>query len=133
MLAVVLEGTSSQAEAEAGLAPRLGEDTSQTVLAVSRSQEQGVLGRSLEGSSFVAALAGEFEAVVGELVVATAGREVLVVRAEKTRSLRSLRQTPRAQQQNHGQVWEVGMLEVAEWASDGLETPRSSGAAQTRQ
>lgn len=88
MLAVVLEGTSSQAEAEAGLAPRLGEDTSQTVLAVSRSQEQGVLGRSLEGSSFVAALAGEFEAVVGELVVATTGREVLVVRAEKTRSLR---------------------------------------------
>lgn len=88
MLAVVLEGTSSQAEAEAGLGPRPEEDTSQTVLAVSRSQEQGVLGRSLECSSFVAALAGEFEAVVGEFVVATAGREVLVVRAEKTQSLR---------------------------------------------
>lgn len=129
MIAVALEGTSSQAEAEAGLAPRLGEDTSQTVLAVSRSQEQGVLGRSLEGSSFVAALAGEFEAVVGESVVATAERGVLVVRAEKTRSWR---QTPRAQQQNHGQVWEVCMLEVAEWAGDGLETPRSSGEAQTR-
>lgn len=130
MIAVVLEGTSPQAEAEAGLAPRLGEDTSQTVLAVSRSQEQGVLGRSLECSSFVAALAGEFEAVVGGFVVAAAGREVLVVRAEKTRSLR---QTPRAQQQNHGQVWEVCMLEAAEWASDGIETPRSSGVAQTRQ
>lgn len=125
----MLEGTSSQAEAEAGLGPRPEEDTSQTVLAVSRSQEQGVLGRSLECSSFVAALAGAFEAVVGEFVVATVGREVLVVRAEKTRSLRK---TLKAQQQSYGQVWEVCMLEVAEWASDGLETPRSSGAAQTR-
>lgn len=80
----------------------------------------------------MAALAGEFEAVVGGFAVATAGREALVVRAEKrTEKTRSSRRNLRVQQ-SYDQVLEVCMLGVAESASDGLETPRSSGVAQTR-
>lgn len=69
---------------------------------------------------------------MGEFVVATAGREALVVGAGKRAGkTRSSRRNLRAQQ-SYGQVLEVCMLAVAEWASDGLETPRSSGVAQTR-
>lgn len=96
--------------------------------AASTGQEQGILGRNQERPLTVAGLAGEFEAVAGEPVLAIAVREVLEVMAEKTQSTRQ----PLRAQRMLRQVWEVCMLAGAEWASGGLETPPSSGVAQTR-
>lgn len=110
MSAVVPEGTSSLAEVEADLAPSAGEDTSWMASAASVGQEQGVLRRNQERPLTVAGLAGEFEVVAGEPVVAIAVREVLEAMAEKTQSPR---QTLRAQQ-SRCQAWEVCMLAGAE-------------------
>lgn len=58
----------------------------------------------------MAGLAGEFEAVVEEPVVAIAVREVVVERAAMTQSSRQTLTV----QRNHHQVWEVCMLAGAE-------------------
>lgn len=96
--------------------------------AASTSQEQGVLGRNQERPLTVVGHAGGSEAVARESVEAIAVHEVLEARAEKTRSTR---QTLRAQRRRR-QGWEVCMLAGVEWVSGGLETPQSSGVAQTR-
>lgn len=104
--AVVLEGTSSLAEAEAGLAPSAGKDTLRTASAASSGQGKYVRGRSLDCSLTVVGLAGGFAVVAEEPAVAISVRDVLAVRAEKTRP----RRQNLTSQQTRRQAWEVCML-----------------------